>query len=62
MNHLEITKHFLRKRKKITSLLEKYTREEIEMALRQLNNSKIINKYSIDDFFMAFEAESNELN
>ncbi|RPK02449.1 hypothetical protein EH11_01779 [Bacillus subtilis] len=40
MNHFETTKTLSKEeRKLITSLLEKYTREEIEMALRHLNNS-----------------------
>lgn len=63
MNHFETTKTLSKEeRKLITSLLEKYTREEIEMALRHLNNSKIINKYRMDDFFMPFEDEAIELN
>ncbi|MFJ8258539.1 hypothetical protein ACIQ4Z_14910 [Peribacillus asahii] len=44
MNQLETTKTLSNEeRKQIISLLEKYSKEEIEMALRQLNKGKKIN-------------------
>ncbi|MEC2074500.1 hypothetical protein [Metabacillus fastidiosus] len=42
MNQFEMTKTLSKEeRKQIISLLEKYSKKEIEMALRQLNKSKI---------------------
>ena len=44
MNQLETTKTLSKEeRKQIISFLEKYSKEEIEMALRRLNQSKMIN-------------------
>lgn len=44
MNKLETTKTLSNKeRKQILSLLEKYSKEEIELALDQLNKSRIMN-------------------
>ncbi|WP_256243426.1 hypothetical protein [Bacillus sp. V3B] len=44
MNQLETTKTLSKEeRKQMISLLEKYSKEEIEMALYRLNKSKIMN-------------------
>jgi hypothetical protein len=49
MNQLETTKTLSKEeRKQIIYLLEKYSKEEIEMALRRLNRSQFceLNRYS----------------